>query len=114
VPLLDRTAGWNLPGKATAHGPTHSMDFLLKSREMPNSARCNPSSALNIERYHHRSVLASKLTSSPTLSPRGLTFPWTALLDFNPSSTLDFVLGQRFDYYECGRLSWLGQLYGAL
>jgi len=25
-----------------------------------------------------------------------------------------FVLGQRFDHYECGRLSWLGQLYGAL
>jgi len=24
------------------------------------------------------------------------------------------VLGQRFDHYECGRLSWLGQLYGAL
>jgi len=37
-----------------------------------------------------------------------------ALLDFNPSSILDFVLGQRFDHYECGRLSWLGQLYGAL
>jgi len=45
---------------------------------------------------------------------RSLTFPWTALSDFNPSSTLDFVLGQRFDHYECGRLSWLGQLYGAL
>jgi len=25
-----------------------------------------------------------------------------------------FVLGQRFDHYECGRLSWLGQLYGGL
>jgi len=25
-----------------------------------------------------------------------------------------FVLGQRFDHYECSRLSWLGQLYGAL
>jgi len=25
-----------------------------------------------------------------------------------------FVLGQRFDHYECGRLGWLGQLYGAL
>jgi len=24
------------------------------------------------------------------------------------------VLGQRFDHYEYGRLSWLGQLYGAL
>jgi len=23
-------------------------------------------------------------------------------------------LGQQFDHYECGRLSWLGQLYGAL
>jgi len=37
-----------------------------------------------------------------------------AISYFNPSSTLDFVLGQRFDHYECGRLSWLGQLYGAL
>jgi len=25
-----------------------------------------------------------------------------------------FVLGQWFNHYECGRLSWLGQLYGAL
>jgi len=48
------------------------------------------------------------------LSPRSLTFPWTALLDFNLALHWIFVLGQRFDHYECGKLSWLGQLYGAL
>jgi len=27
---------------------------------------------------------------------------------------LKLTAGQRFDHYECGKLSWLGQLYGAL
>jgi len=43
----------------------------------------------------HTSAMEDKISGNimlgrPTLSPRSLTFPWTALLDFNPSSTLDF------------------------
>jgi len=50
---------------------------------------------------------------------------WTQYINVTDTHTLHFwtstlalpwicVLGQRFDHYECGRLSWLGQLYGAL
>jgi len=39
-------------------------------------------------------------------------------LSFQPGKFHDNILhihlGQRFDHYECGRLNWLGQLYGAL